>query len=201
VQQHRIHVESKNDHTDVSRRVVTIHNVIFLASGNIERHTSMGLFPSNIYHQVLGYLTNYPIGYPGNKLPGHGSPGRGWAHMANWDYTGRVFQTAPTNRCTADNISNRRHHRKERDASTQCGLGILDGQTGTTALPVLLTRYIPMLHWWSLFPRPAWKLSEWLSLSFFWRLTLMSTCQYLHVCLHQLYICWGRSASCLPLTL
>jgi len=49
--------------------VVTSHNVILLVSGDIQRHTSMGLFPLNIYHQVPGYPTNYPIGYPGNKLP------------------------------------------------------------------------------------------------------------------------------------
>jgi len=54
--------------------VVTSHNVILLASGNIERHTSMGLFPLNSYLRVPGYLTNYPIGYPGSKLPGCGSP-------------------------------------------------------------------------------------------------------------------------------
>ena len=34
----------------------------------------MGLFPLNIYHRVPRYPTNYPIGYPGNKLPGYGSP-------------------------------------------------------------------------------------------------------------------------------
>jgi len=57
--------------------VVTSHNVILLASGDIGRHTSMGLFPLNIYHRVAGYLTNYPIGYLGNTLgniPGYGSP-------------------------------------------------------------------------------------------------------------------------------
>jgi len=51
-----------------------VNDVILLASGDIERHTSMGLFPLNIYHQVPGYPTNYPIGYLGNKLPECGSP-------------------------------------------------------------------------------------------------------------------------------
>jgi len=49
--------------------VVTSHNVILLASGDIERHTSMGLFPLNIYHRVPEYpkttrsgtwVINYP---------------------------------------------------------------------------------------------------------------------------------------------
>jgi len=53
--------------------VVTSHGVILLASGDIGRHTSMGLFPLNIYLWVPGYPTNYPIGYAGNKLPGYGS--------------------------------------------------------------------------------------------------------------------------------
>jgi len=74
VQQRRIRTESKNDDTDVSWRVVTSHNVILLASGNIERHKSMGLFPLNIYLRVPGYPTNYLIGYPGNKLPRYASP-------------------------------------------------------------------------------------------------------------------------------
>jgi len=70
----RIRIESKNDDTNESWRVVTSHNVILLASGDIERHTSMGLFPLHIYYRVPGYPTNYPIVYPGNKLPGYGSP-------------------------------------------------------------------------------------------------------------------------------
>jgi len=37
----------------------------------------MGLFPLNIYNRVPGYLTNYPIRYPGNKIPGNGSPALG----------------------------------------------------------------------------------------------------------------------------
>jgi len=41
----------------------------------------MGLFPLNIYLRVPGYPTNCPIGYPGNKLPGYGSP------------TGSVYKT------------------------------------------------------------------------------------------------------------
>ena len=45
-----------------------------LASDYIERHTSMGLFPLNIYLWVAGYPTSCPIEYPGNKLPRYGSP-------------------------------------------------------------------------------------------------------------------------------
>jgi len=33
----------------------------------------MGIFPLNIYLRVRGYPTNYPMRYPGNKLPGYGS--------------------------------------------------------------------------------------------------------------------------------
>jgi len=51
-----------------------VNDVILLAFGGIERHTSMGLFPLNIYHWVPGYPTNYSIGYLDNKLPGCGSP-------------------------------------------------------------------------------------------------------------------------------
>jgi len=57
--------------------VVTSYDAIFLASGDIKRHMSMGLFPLTIYLQVPRYLTNYPIRYPGNKLPGYGSPSHG----------------------------------------------------------------------------------------------------------------------------
>jgi len=53
---------------------VTSHDVILLASDDIERHTSMGLFQLNIYLRVSGYPIDYPIGYPGTKLPGYGSP-------------------------------------------------------------------------------------------------------------------------------
>ena len=53
---------------------MTSHNIILLASGDIECHTSMGIFPLNIYLRVPGYTTNYPIGHLGNKLPGYGSP-------------------------------------------------------------------------------------------------------------------------------
>ena len=52
---------------------MTSHKAILLASGDIKRHISIGLFPLNIYHWVPGYPTNYPIGYPGNKLPYYGS--------------------------------------------------------------------------------------------------------------------------------
>jgi len=51
---------------------VTSHNVILLASGDIERRTSMGIFPLHIYLPV--YPTNYAIEYPGNELPGYDSP-------------------------------------------------------------------------------------------------------------------------------
>jgi len=67
---------------------VTSHNVILLASGDIDRHTSMGLFPLNIYHRILRCPTNYPVGYPGNKLSGYGSPNcvchitRWWLHRS-----------------------------------------------------------------------------------------------------------------------
>jgi len=40
-----------------------------LASGDIETHTFMKLFPLNIYLQEAGYPTNCPIGYPGNNYP------------------------------------------------------------------------------------------------------------------------------------
>jgi len=53
---------------------VTSHNVIFLASSDIKRHTSMELFPLNIYLQVSGYPTKYQTGYPGNKLHGYSRP-------------------------------------------------------------------------------------------------------------------------------
>jgi len=45
--------------------------VILLASGDIDRYISMGLFPLNIYLRVL---PRYPIKYLGNKLPRRGSP-------------------------------------------------------------------------------------------------------------------------------
>jgi len=53
---------------------VTSHNAILLASGDIERHTSIRLFPLNICLWVPRYPTNYQIVYPGNKLPEYGSP-------------------------------------------------------------------------------------------------------------------------------
>ena len=47
---------------------------------------SMGLFSLNIYLRVPGYPTNYPIGYPGNKLPGYGSRSveDTWLPMMQW---------------------------------------------------------------------------------------------------------------------
>ena len=46
----------------------------------------MGLFPLNIYLRIPGYSTNYPIRYPGKKLPGYGSPNHGCV-------TGRILRT------------------------------------------------------------------------------------------------------------
>jgi len=51
--------------------VVTSHNVILLASGDIERDTSIRLFPLNIYLPVPSKLL---YRYLGNTLPGYGSP-------------------------------------------------------------------------------------------------------------------------------
>ena len=63
-----------NDDTKVSLWVVTSHNVILLASGDIERHTSIGLISIKYLSSGTRYPTNYPIGYPGNKSPGYASP-------------------------------------------------------------------------------------------------------------------------------
>jgi len=54
---------------------------ILLASSDIKRHTSMGLFPLNIYLQVPGYPTNYPFRCPGNRLPSYGSRNAGTASL------------------------------------------------------------------------------------------------------------------------
>jgi len=85
--------------TNVSWCMVTSHTVILLAS-RLKRHTSMELFPLNIYLLVLGYLTNYPIGYPGNKLPGYGSPRcRIWLNDASLTLTDRWRRSTFSSYC------------------------------------------------------------------------------------------------------
>jgi len=72
----------------------------------------------------------------------------------------------------------------------QCRLGILVGWPDWTSqemtskewccpnpLPALLTSYVLMLQRHSLFPWPAWKLSEWLRFSFSWHVRHWCACR------------------------
>ena len=76
MQQCRVHSELKNYETglitNVSWWMLMSHDVILLTFWWHRETTSVGLF-------VIGYLTNYPIGYLGNRLPGYGSPNEEWS--------------------------------------------------------------------------------------------------------------------------
>jgi len=78
---------------------------------------------------------------------------------------------------------------EDRVGSMQCRLGILVGWPDWTSqemtskewccpnpLPALLTSYVPTLQRHSLFPWPAWKLSEWLRFSFLWHVRHWRAC-------------------------
>jgi len=56
----------------------------------------MGIFTLNIYLRISGYRTNYPIGYPGNQLPGCGSPKHNT--RLNTEYSWTVCQIHPCSR-------------------------------------------------------------------------------------------------------